>query len=46
MTVLDAQRIGESVLHVLVSHPTPPSFDGAEDRNGRRNHDDVQVPQD
>lgn len=29
-------------LHVLASHPTPPSFDGAEDRNGRRNHDEIR----
>jgi len=27
-------------LHFLVSHPTPPAFDGPEDRNGRRNHDE------
>jgi 3-phytase len=26
----------------LTSHPTPPSFDGAEDRNGRRNHDEIR----
>ena len=31
-----------SVLHVLASHPTPPSFDGDEDRNGRRNHDEIR----
>lgn len=30
------------VLHVLVSHPTPPVFDGPEDRNGRRNHDEIR----
>ena len=29
-------------LHLLVSHPTPPAFDGPEDRNGRRNHDEVR----
>ena len=29
-------------IHLLVSHPTPPSFDGAEDRNGRRNHDEIR----
>jgi hypothetical protein len=28
-------------VHVLVSHPTPPTFDGAEDRNGLRNHDEI-----
>jgi len=25
-----------------VSHPTPPGFDGAEDRNGRRNFDEIR----
>ncbi|HEX6204166.1 MAG TPA: endonuclease/exonuclease/phosphatase family protein [Thermoanaerobaculia bacterium] len=28
-------------LHLLVSHPTPPAFDGEEDRNGRRNFDEI-----
>jgi hypothetical protein len=30
-------------LHILASHPTPPSFDGPEDRNGRRNHDEIAL---
>ncbi|PHQ33986.1 endonuclease/exonuclease/phosphatase family protein [Rhodopirellula bahusiensis] len=30
------------VLHLLASHPTPPVFDGAEDRNGKRNHDEIR----
>lgn len=30
------------VVHVLCSHPTPPVFDGVEDRNGCRNHDEVR----
>jgi len=30
------------VVHFLVSHPTPPVFDGPEDRNGRRNHDEIR----
>lgn len=30
------------VLHVLASHPTPPVFDGPEDRNGARNHDEIR----
>ncbi|MGL5872665.1 MAG: esterase-like activity of phytase family protein, partial [Xenococcaceae cyanobacterium] len=25
------------------SHPTPPVFDGAEDRNGKRNHDEIRL---
>ncbi|WP_433584765.1 endonuclease/exonuclease/phosphatase family protein [Microbacterium hydrocarbonoxydans] len=29
-------------VHFLVSHPTPPAFDGAEDRNGTRNHDEIR----
>ncbi|MBO1069308.1 MAG: phytase [Dolichospermum sp. DEX189] len=32
---------GETV-HVLVSHPTPPTFDGTEDRNGKRNSDEIR----
>ena len=35
-------RIGKRTLHVFASHPTPPAFDGPEDRNGRRNHDEVR----
>lgn len=33
---------GGGALHLLVSHPTPPVFDGPEDRNGRRNHDEIR----
>jgi len=35
-------HIGSVTLHLLASHPTPPAFDGAEDRNGRRNHDEIR----
>ncbi len=28
---------------VLISHPTPPVFDGPEDRNGRRNFDEIKL---
>jgi len=35
-------QIDERVLHLLASHPTPPVFDGSEDRNGRRNHDEIR----
>jgi hypothetical protein len=35
-------RVGGRTLHYLVSHPTPPTFDGPEDRNGRRNHDEIR----
>jgi hypothetical protein len=33
---------GETV-HFLVSHPTPPVFDGPEDRNGTRNFDEIRL---
>ncbi|MGE3171733.1 MAG: endonuclease/exonuclease/phosphatase family protein [Planctomycetota bacterium] len=29
-------------VHLLCSHPTPPVFDGPEDRNGCRNHDELR----
>lgn len=34
--------VGGKTLHVLAAHPTPPTFDGEEDRNGRRNHDEIR----
>lgn len=30
-------------VHMLASHPTPPVFDGPEDRNGARNHDEIRL---
>src|SRR5699024_9948910 len=36
-------RVGSSTVHVLASHPTPPSFDGPEKRNQRRNHDEIRL---
>ena len=35
-------KVGDKTIHFLVCHPTPPVFDGAEDRNGARNHDEVR----
>jgi hypothetical protein len=35
-------EIGRKTVHFLVSHPTPPVFDGPEDRNGTRNHDEIR----
>ncbi|HSM55751.1 MAG TPA: endonuclease/exonuclease/phosphatase family protein [Candidatus Sulfomarinibacteraceae bacterium] len=35
-------EIGGKRVHFLVSHPTPPVFDGPEDRNGRRNYDEIR----
>jgi len=34
---------GGMTLHVLASHPTPGVFDGDEDRNGRRNFDEIRL---
>jgi hypothetical protein len=35
-------ELGDRTVHFLVSHPTPPVFDGPEDRNGTRNHDEIR----
>ncbi len=35
-------HIGGKTVHFLVSHPTPPVFDGPEDRNGTRNYDEIR----
>jgi Endonuclease/Exonuclease/phosphatase family len=35
-------HIGRKTVHFLVSHPTPPVFDGPEDRNGTRNFDEIR----
>lgn len=31
------------VVHFLVHHPTPPVFDGPDDHNGTRNHDEIRL---
>jgi hypothetical protein len=31
------------VVHLLAAHPTPPTFDGPEDRNGLRNADEIRL---
>ena len=36
-------RINGKLIHFLVAHPTPPVFDGTEDRNGCRNHDEIRL---
>ena len=35
-------EIDGKTVHFLVSHPTPPVFDGPEDRNGTRNFDEIR----
>ncbi|HBF71861.1 MAG TPA: endonuclease/exonuclease/phosphatase family protein, partial [Alteromonas australica] len=36
-------KVNGSLVHVLAMHPTPPNFDGEEDRNGKRNHDEIRL---
>ena len=36
-------RTPQGTVHFLVSHPTPPVFDGPEDRNGHRNADELRL---
>ena len=36
-------RMPQGTVHFLVSHPTPPVFDGPEDRNGHRNADELRL---
>jgi len=35
--------VGKQPFHFLVSHPTPPVFDGPEDRTGTRNYDEIRL---
>ncbi len=35
-------KVNEQTIHILASHPTPPVFDGPENRNGKRNHDEIR----
>lgn len=39
-------QIEKHVVHAIVAHPTPPVFDGKEDRNGKRNHDEIRLLKD
>ncbi len=36
-------KIQGQTVHVIMGHPTPPVFDGSEDRNGRRNYDEIRL---
>jgi endonuclease/exonuclease/phosphatase family metal-dependent hydrolase len=38
-----AVTIDGRIVRLLASHPTPPVFDGPEDRNGARNHDEIRL---
>lgn len=33
-------------IHTVIAHPTPPVFDGPEDRNGQRNYDEIKLLKD
>jgi 3-phytase/alkaline phosphatase D len=35
-------NVNGEIVHLLLSHPTPPVFDGPEDRNGKRNFDEIR----
>ncbi len=35
-------KVNGETVHLLLSHPTPPTFDGTEDRNGKRNADEIR----
>ena len=39
-------QINGTTLHIIAAHPTPPVFDGLEDRNGCRNHDEIRLIRD
>ncbi|MEO0513744.1 MAG: endonuclease/exonuclease/phosphatase family protein [Planctomycetota bacterium] len=41
-TIRITRRNGRPV-YVIISHPTPPVFDGPEDRNGHRNAEEIQL---
>ena len=36
-------QVDGRTIHLLASHPTPTVFDGPEDRNGRRNFDEIRL---
>lgn len=35
-----------TTIHTIIAHPTPPVFDGPEDRNGKRNFDEIRLLKD
>ncbi|WP_370259689.1 endonuclease/exonuclease/phosphatase family protein [Idiomarina sp.] len=39
-------QVGGKVVHVLAQHPTPPAFDGPENRNGMKNYDEIRFVRD
>ena len=39
-------KVGKDTIHIIAAHPTPPVFDGPEQRNKRRNHDEIRLVND
>lgn len=39
-------NVNGKVVHLLAAHPTPPSFDGPENRNGMKNYDEIRMVRD
>lgn len=39
-------NVNGKTIHLVVSHPTPPSFDGPENRNGMKNYDEIRLVHD
>jgi len=36
-------KFASETIYVIAAHPTPPAFDGPEQRNVRRNHDEIRL---
>lgn len=43
MAVVPVKLPSGAVVHIIASHPTPPAFDGPEQRNKKRNHDEIRL---
>ena len=41
--LLPIQRSTDQLIWLVMAHPTPPVFDGPEDRNGARNFDEIRL---
>jgi len=39
-------QVGDKIIHLLAAHPTPPGFDGPENRNGMKNYDEIRLLRD
>ena len=39
-------QVGERRIHLLTAHPTPPGFDGPDNRNGMKNFDEIRLIRD